>query len=418
MVVELYKPFKHQKDIHTAITDHIESNERFTESFQKTFVVKAMRQVGKSAMAENELLRFALMFNGSTNGYIAPTLKLSKKTYRELKSILSDTGLLVQFNSSDLILELINGSTINFFSAEQGDNLRGFTISGLLVIDEAAFIKDDVYSENISPWTDFYKAVTLIISTPKFYMGFFYNLYIAGLEDDNLMVESFDWSDYDVTHIRSEAVLDAKRKSMPYTKFQSEYLGLFIKGEGSVFSKFEHLVINRESNMNELYFGLDWATGSGKDSTVLIAFNGLGELCYIWATNQLNPTKQIKEIVSIIKGFGSRVKGFIAEENSIGKVYLDMLRDNNIQVTAFNTTNKSKRKLVEDFQVAIEQGLIRMINDKVLKLQLSAYESKVTSSGNMTYNAPSGQNDDYVIASMLAYKAYKERNNGVRLSFI
>lgn len=418
MNVELYTPFNHQKDVHTAITDHINTVDRFTEDFQKIFVIKAMRQVGKSALAENELLRFTLEFNGSKNGYIAPTFNLSKKTYKELKKILLNTGLVRSSNSSDLVIEFINGSSINFFSAEQGDNLRGFTISGLLVIDEAAFIKDDVYSEHISPWTDFHKAVTLIISTPKFYQGFFYNLYLEGLVEDNLMVDSFDWSNYDLSFIRSNEMLEAKRKSMPLIKFRSEYLGLFVQGEGSVFSKFEHLIINRESNMNELYFGLDWATGSGKDSTVLIAFNGLGELCYIWATNQLTPTKQIEEIVRVIKGFGNRVKGFIAEENSIGKVYLDMLKKNNIQVTAFNTTNKSKRKLVEDFQVAIEQDLIRMINNEVLKLQLSSYESKVTNSGNMTYNAPDGMNDDYVIASMLAYKSYKGRQNSIRLSFI
>lgn len=420
MVVELYKPFIHQKDVHKAITDHINTVDRFTEDFQKTFVVKAMRQVGKSALAENELLRFALEFNASKNGYIAPTFNLSKKTYRELKKILLNTGLVKNSNGSDLIIELINGSTINFFSAEQGDNLRGFTISGLLVVDEAAFIKDDVYSEHISPWTDFHKAVTLIISTPKFYQGFFYNLYLDGLDEDNLMIDSFDWSNYDLSFIRSDEMLEAKRKTMPLIKFQSEYLGLFIKGEGSVFSNFNHLVLdgNREFNMNELYFGLDWATGSNKDSTVLIAFNGLGELCYIWATNNMQPTQQIEYIVGIIKGFGSKVKGFIAEENSIGKVYLDMLKKNNIKVTAFNTTNKSKRKLVEDFQVAIEQNLIKLIKNDILALQLSSYESKVTNSGNMTYNAPDGMNDDYVIASMLAYKAYKERKNNIRISFI
>ena len=408
MEVELYKPFRHQRDVHMAITNHIETVERFTEDFQKIFVVKAMRQVGKSAMAENELLRFALIFNNSVNGYIAPTLKLSKKTYRELKQILSDTNLLKSYNGSDLIIELINGSTINFFSAEQGDNLRGFTITGLLVVDEAAFISDDVYNDNISPWTDFHKAVTLIISTPKFFKGFFYNFYIAGNDMYNDRVESFDWSDYDVSYIRSEESLESKRRIMPSIKFKSEYLGLFVQGEGSVFGKFDNLIIDKPTNMNKLYFGLDWGTGSGKDSTVLIAFNEFGELCYIWSTNSLSPTKQIDTLVDIINGFGNKVKGLLVEENSIGKVYYDMLVQRNVKVSKFNTTNKSKRKLVEDFQVAIEQSQIKLINNETLKIQLSAYESKETTSGNMTYNAPDGMNDDYVIASMLAYRCYSK----------
>lgn len=410
-VVELYKPFEHQRSVHTAITEHINLNERFTEAFQKTFVVKAMRQVGKSAMAQNELLRFGLQFKNSVNGYIAPTLKLSKKLYREIKSSLANTGLLASFNGSDLIIELVNGSTINFFSAEQGDNLRGFTISGLLVIDEAAFIADDIYNEMVSPWTDFHKAVTLIISTPKFFKGFFYNFYNEGLNIYNNNIESFDWAEYDVSYIRSPEALEEKRKQIPAIKFRSEYLGLFVEGEGSVFTDFNDLLIPKARETNELYFGLDWGTGSGKDSTVLAAFNEFGELCYLWSTNTLSPTNQIDVIVKILKSFGNKVKRVIAEENSIGKVYYDMLIKAKINVTKFNTSNQSKRKLVEDFQVAIEQRLIKMINNETLKIQLSAYESKETTAGNITYNAPEGMNDDYVIASMLAYKAYKQKGN-------
>ena len=111
--IELYKPFEHQAAVHRAITNHINTYIRGTEEFQKTFVVKAMRQVGKTAMATNELLRFALE-RKTVNGYVAPTLKLSKKTFREIKDLLVGTGLMKGYNGSDLIIEFINGSSINF----------------------------------------------------------------------------------------------------------------------------------------------------------------------------------------------------------------------------------------------------------------------------------------------------------------
>ena len=57
--------------------------------------------------------------------------------------------------------------------------------------------------------------------------------------------------------------------------------------------------------------------------------------------------------------------------------------------------------------VAIEQKKIRLADNETLKLQLASYESKITNNMNVTYNAPSGMNDDYVIATLLAYRGFK-----------
>ena len=50
-------------------------------------------------------------------------------------------------------LDFNNGSSILFRSGEQMDSLRGFSVSGLLVLDEAAYLKDEVF-EIIKPTTD------------------------------------------------------------------------------------------------------------------------------------------------------------------------------------------------------------------------------------------------------------------------
>ncbi|MCD8167000.1 MAG: hypothetical protein LUE93_13345 [Bacteroides sp.] len=82
--VQLYTPYPHQKAVHDALTIHLSQVPRFTDRFQKTFVVKAPRQVGKSVMVENELLRFSLAFNHSRNAYISPSFNLSLKVFREI----------------------------------------------------------------------------------------------------------------------------------------------------------------------------------------------------------------------------------------------------------------------------------------------------------------------------------------------
>lgn len=417
--VELYKPYAHQKALHDAITKHIESNERFTDSFQRIFVVKACRQVGKSAMAENELSRFLLQYSNSINAYVSPTLKLARKTYEEVIKMFKDTGLILRKNSIELFIEFTNGSCIRFFSGEQRDNLRGFTISGLLVIDEAAFIRDDIYNECLSPWTDAKKAVTLIISTPKFKLGFFYDYYIMGWTGKHT-VTSIDFMDYDLTHIRSKEKLEEKRLTVPTQVFKSEYMGLFLEAEGAVFGDFSGCIMQDTPEFEQLYLGLDFGTGSGQDYTVLTALNEKCEQVFIWRTNELSPTEQVNAIAKILTENKKSIANIVAEENGIGKVYLDLLRKNFTPITTFTTDNNSKRKLVEKLQVAFQNKTIRLLKDTIQTNELSLYESSVNPKTNkVSYNAPNGMHDDSVMALMLALESFnKKRNSTFRVSFI
>lgn len=415
MTVNLYggvTPYQWQKETHDYITAYI-SEER---KYQKIITIKAARQVyGKSALAKAELLRFSLQKKDSLNAYVAPTLKLAKKMYDEILKCCS--VLIESKNSIDMKITFITGSAIRFFSAEQRDNLRGFNVNGVLIIDEAAFITDDVYYELLSPWTVVAGALTIIISTPKFRQGFFYELLQKGLGDSQLY-KSFDWTS-DHPPVMNE-FLEQQKKLIPAQKFKSEYLGLFLDAEGSVFGDFSQCIIHYKPSFQSLYFGLDFGTGSGKDDTVLTALNENREQVLIWRCNDKPPTEQVEIICGILLQYRQNIKKVVAEQNSIGKVYLDMFRNRlsgQITITPFNTTNESKRKLVEDLQVEIQNNTIKILNDTEQSQQLSFYEATVNSTTNkVSYNAPSGYNDDMVIALMLALEATKRK--GFTYSFI
>ena len=139
----------------------------------KTVVVKSRRQCGKSIMLENILLWFALNRAGSVSAAISPTLNQSRKLYNDIFKAINGTGVLVKKNESLLTMKFVNGSEIFFKSAEQKDALRGYTISGILCLDESVFIGDDVL-ELVLPWTQVHRAPLLILSTPKYKTGFFY----------------------------------------------------------------------------------------------------------------------------------------------------------------------------------------------------------------------------------------------------
>ncbi|MCD8080776.1 MAG: hypothetical protein LUF04_10335 [Bacteroides sp.] len=387
----------------------------------ETIVIKAARQrFGKSSFTKAELIRFALYREGTLNAYVTPKLSLAKKMFKEI--IKATSSFIVSRNQVDMSIEYSNGSIIRFHSEQQGEGLRGFTVTGLLVIDEGSSFKDTTFYEFIAPWVTVHKALIIITSTPKYKTGFFYESYMEGIGKKNPYYTTFDWvQSYEVPISLED---QEKRDKMPSMKWRSEYEGFFLDAKGSVFGNISACLIDKPEEMREIYLGLDFGTGSGKDYTVLTGFNQSGQQVFIWSTNDMAPLDQVEEITKIVKSFqveievvnssGRKskqridyVKGFYAEENSIGKIYLDALKKQGVVISPFNTTAKTKRRLIENFQVAIQNSSVGLLKDQDLMQQFSLYESQVDPKTNkVTYNAPAGMNDDKVIATLLAWNAY------------
>ena len=92
-----------------------------------------------------------------------------------IQELLDATNQIVtKSNKAELTLEFINGSSIQFLSAERYDSIRGFSFN-YMVVDEAAFIKEQAMNEAIFPTLSAIGKKCLIISTPKS-KNWFYNL--------------------------------------------------------------------------------------------------------------------------------------------------------------------------------------------------------------------------------------------------
>lgn len=417
-------PHPWQREVHDYITQYLSRSKKVAE----TLVIKAARQrFGKSSFSKAELIRFALGVKGSENAYVSPKLNLARKMFKEIKK--ATIPFIEASNTLDMVIEYKNGSVIRFHSEQQGEALRGFTVSGLLVIDEGSSFKDTSFYELIAPWTTVHKALTIIISTPKFKMGFFYDNYLDGMNNNNPFYKTFDWVfSYNVPISPED---EAKKTKMPILKWKSEYEGIFLDAEGAVFGDFSGCIIDTPSyEIEEIYLGLDFGTGSGQDYTVLTGIDQRGNQRFIWSTNDMTPTDQVNEIVRIVKSFRSeksvvdeytnekriikedKVKAFYAESNSIGNVYISLIKESGVLLQSFTTTADSKRKLIEELQVSIQNKEIGLLKDQEQSQQLSFYESKADPKTNkITYNAPLGLHDDYAIALMLANKAYKRKTN-------
>ena len=403
------KPFSYQQAVINEVKD--------AKGSGKTVVVKSRRQVGKSVLIANLLLYYAINYKGTKNYVLSPTLKQGKNIYKSIINAISGCGIIKSKNATDLFITLINGSSISIKSAEQKESLRGETCTGILCIDECAYISSEVYNI-VKPWCDFHKAVTLMVSTPFVKSGFFWEYYNHGLNREYNCV-SIDWSDEkyqdDMDFILPPSKLEEYKKLLPKNVFLTDYLGIFIDDDGTVFTDFKKCINKNEiKDSDKLYLGIDWAAGVESDDTVIVAFNQYGKQVYLDYFNKLTPTQQIDRIEKFIVQYKNQIAVVQTELNSLGTPLTDFLKNRSQLKTiinkfvGFNTTNQSKNAIVQNLQIAFEQGLIEILEDEKQSRELATYTAEYNAkTRNVSYNAPNGLHDDICIAMMLAYDAYK-----------
>lgn len=358
----------------------------------KTIVVKARRQCGKSILAIVILIFYSLSKKG-TCILVEPTLNQSRRVFKQLCDMLEGAKVIKSANASLLHVEFVNGSEIMFKSAEQKDSLRGMTASHILIIDEAAFIPDEVF-DILFPVVDANKAPILMLSTPLFADGYFYRNFT---DKKNIV---YDWATYDTSKYLSQEKLNHYRETMPEIRYKTEYLAQFITEGGYVFNAYNF----SNTQKKPVCCGIDWSTGTGGDYTWLTYLDEDGQTTNIWYTNSMTPTQQV-EVISrqLIQSSISRV---MVETNSIGEVYRDMLKNrlpNTVKLIDFNTSNESKRRIVENLQKALSDGSCTVYEDPELKTQLQAYACERTTVGKITYNAATGH-DDGIMSLAIAYE--------------
>lgn len=390
-----------QKDAYDAMKDCYKTG--------KVFTIKARRQVGKSILCAVELITISLEHKG-VSIMVEPTLTQCRRVYLQIKSWLEGTPIIKKFNDQMLEITFFNGSEIIFKSAEQRDRLRGFTVTNLLVIDECAFCSDEII-EICLPFCDANNAPILLVSTPMFASGIFYTFFS---NPDGINSFSFDWAKYDVSKYISDEKLEFYRRTMNSTKFTTEMLGEFLSDGAFVFRNLLKC-INKEPKKAPIYGGIDWGSGSSGDYTVLTLMNQDKEITEIWSTADMDPMQQIEEIYKILKKYPT-IKNVKVEYNSIGSVYYSLLKSKcGSIIQKFNTTNASKREIIENLANAFLEENINILDDDELINELQHYAVQKIATG-YTYNGI-GAHDDYVMSLAICFDNFNKKKGTYNINF-
>jgi PBSX family phage terminase large subunit len=387
-----------QKDVHDAITDQLHSGKRF--------IVKSSRQKGKTFLLKVIVLEYALKYPNTINCIIEPVSSQCRRVFQEIVDAIETTPLYKSSNASDLIIRLKNGSEIIFKSAESKKSIRGTTATGICILDEAAYIDDEII-QIILPLINVHRAPLLVTSTPSFAEGWFYNQWMRQSD----LIQQFDWSSskYDFSKYISEDMIAEYKVEYTPAKFRTEILGEFISDSSFVFGNFKECIFI-PTDYVPVYAGIDFGSGTGSDSTVVTFFNKYRQVIHIWSTNTLSPTEQIDTIANLINERPT-LKKVLVEGNSIGEVYYDSIKSklsNKMLIEKFMTTNDSKKEVIEDLILAFQRKEIGIMDDPMLIKQLSYYDIQRLKNGNYTYNNSNDSiHDDYVISLALGYHCFK-----------
>ena len=129
------------------------------------------RRFGKTHLCLVQLIVWAAQKPGSLCWYIGPTYKSAKSiAWRQLKAMVP-IELFAAKNEVDLSIELINGSRIELKGGDNSDNLRGASLSNV-VLDEAAYIPPECWEMVIRPALADQRGSAFFISTPAGYNHF------------------------------------------------------------------------------------------------------------------------------------------------------------------------------------------------------------------------------------------------------
>ena len=402
----------YQQEVYDWLGDPFESG--------KIAVIKSVRQSGKTFLVQLELIKMAFSHR-CTSIVFEPTIPLARKVYKSITKALENSGLIKIANAQLLEIEFTNGSEILFRSTESMN--RGYSVTGICVLDETAYLDDEAIF-SILPLTSAHNSPLILCSSPFTMDGYYYSMFLKGLEGKE-NIKTFDWSKHpEISRFLSEEQKALFKQTMSKSKYTTEIEGSFLVGGGLLFQGLEDCLGKPDGDSKIIYIGIDFATGSeGGDYTVLSAINNLGQMVKLYRTNNLSPMQQIEWLSGLILDLSQHytIKTILCEENSIGKVYIDALKQRlnpkGLKITNWTTTNKTKQDLVTHFQIALENGYVQLLDDHILLNELRKYQAEINAkTKTITYNGYKS-NDDTVIATMLAYYAYKKNLGNFSISF-
>jgi len=385
------------------------------------------RQVGKTEVLAFAALWQALMHPNQTVLVVAGSLRQAKfilSRVREFLLVGMPTGKCVV---REMVFEVAfdNGSTIIGVPAS-ASTIRGFTPT-MLIIDEAAFVGEDVFVALEPSIARRKGALYWISSTPFGKRGKFWEYANSDFWTVCGPVTAMDCPDYNGEY------LEKQRLEMSTIQFRQEYLAEFIEEANAAFThdlvmrcikRFEESGVEEHTVAKEgwrYWLGVDPARYGEDDAAfVVLGLPPGSETLYAVHVETLSkcPLTEVIGKIEMLHGkFGFEEIG-IQEVGMDAGVY-DVLSERHLPLVEHGRGPRSREEVYSLLEVAMNADPPRVAfsaSQEKLRRQLLSLEIKLSSSGSPLIHHPSGGHDDLYDALGLAYwVAYSGISSGFAL---
>jgi hypothetical protein len=190
------------------------------------------RQWGKSTIIAAKALHMAASNPGSLTLFAAASQRQSDELLLKLRLFAwRITGEAPRGDGLNAASVMLPNTSRIVAVPESPNTIRGFSAPALIVIDEAAFVSDELFHA-ITPSLAASNGALWLLSSPNGESGFFYDIWTG---------KPAGWASCRVTAPEcpriSAAFLDSERLIKGEPAFRQEYLCEFVNGGGQIFSR-------------------------------------------------------------------------------------------------------------------------------------------------------------------------------------
>jgi len=309
-------------------------------------------------------------------------------------------------------LRTAKGGFIKCKSADNAQSLLGESLD-LAVIDESAQIKKEIWESYLSARLMDRKGKAIFITTPFGKKNWMFAKSIESKEDKDKI--TFRFPSAINPHLPREE-LERRQKGLPKDVWKQNYLAEFLESAASVF-KYEDIqacVMNclRDVEVNHFYkMGVD--LGRYTDFTAIVIIDKSNNSVVFRRRYEKEEFPYQKEA---IKEWAKRYNNarITIDSTGFGIPIAEDLRREGLLIDDFTISGKTKEALIENSRIFFEQKRIFIPPDdsqNPLIAEHEVYGYEMTEKGHLTYSAPPGHHDDYVIALSLALWGLRGKAN-------
>lgn len=307
-------------------------------------------------------------------------------------------ALVKKTNDTTLKIELVNGSIIQLLGADT------FSRSGVGTNPVGVVMSE--YSVNNPEVWDFIRPILAINGgwiifnfTPRGQNHAFKLLEIAR--------GNLEWFaqvlTVNETNILTAADIEKeKAEGMSQAMIDQEYYCKFIESATSFFKRIDEVCVLSEKPNEGLHFyqmGVDLA--KYQDFTVISVIDlNTFEQVYLERFNQIDWNLQKAKIEAIYYKYG-KPKGYI-DATGVGDPIVEDLVRSGVMLEPIKFNELNRKDILSNLGIKMEAMKIKLLNNQILKNELSYFQYQLGESGKIKVVVPAGLHDDTVFATALS----------------